>query len=163
MVIGEGAEPAGTSVEGDRPLSWRIPPYQPALLILLTTGCAAWAIYGHPAAGLRFILSVIGVLLFVLALLTLRMHFIVDDDGIAVRFVRAEQWIEWPEISSVRIVNGVRGAQTLRVERVDRSYVDVPPSLLMSARPITKPTAEAMLRATAAAVSARRTAPPREP
>ena len=103
------------------------------------------------------------MLLFVLALLTLRMHFIVDDDGIAVRFIRAEQWTEWPEISSVRIVNGVRGAQTLRVERVDRSYVDVPPSLLMSSRPVTKPTAEAMLRSAAAAVSARRTAPPREP
>ena len=161
MVSQAGAEPAGTSAEDAAPLSWRIPPYQPALFVLLTTGCAAWAIYGHPTVGLRLVLSILAILLFTLGMLTLRMHFVVDDEGISVRFLGSEKWTDWSEVRSVHVVSGVRGAQTIRVERIDDTHVDVPPSLLMSARPVTKPTAEAMLLVAVARVAARRPVPPR--
>lgn len=161
MVSEAGAPPAGQPAEGDRPLSWRIPPYQPAVFVLLTTGCAAWAIYGHPSSGSRLVLSFLAVVLFALGMLTLRMHFIVDDDGLSVRFLGSEKWTDWSDVRSVHVVDGVRGAQTIRIVRLDDTHVDVPPSLLMSARPVSKPRAEAMLRATAARVAARRPPPPR--
>lgn len=131
------------------------------MLFLLTTASAALVIYGHPVHLIALFAVVIAVGSFVLGVLALRMHLIVDEDGVAVRFVRHEVWTEWRDIEAVRVVNGVRGAQTVRIERVDRTFVNVPPSLLMPSRPVTKPTGEAILRAIAAQVEACRTAPAR--
>jgi hypothetical protein len=132
------------------------------MLLLLTTICAAVLLYGHPPALLGLALAVAALVSFAAAMFELRMHLIVDDYGVAVRYLGRESWILWHDIRTVRVVSGVRGAQTVRVERVDRSYVDVPPSLLMPGRPVTKPTAEALLRAVVAQVESRRSVAPRD-
>lgn len=143
-------EAGGARAEGSRaggsPAVWRIPPVQIALLILLACPCAALNLYGHPSGALRLLTLVAGAAALGAAVVAARMYLVVDGEGIAVRFLHREQWLPWSSVAHIGVVPGVRGAETVRVSRADRTYVDVPPSLLQPSRPVGKPVARALLR-----------------
>ena len=143
----------------DPPLIWRVPPYQPAVLLLLVCASAALNIYGHPAATVRIVTLALGIIAFGFAVVALRMHLIADDDGVAVRYLRREAWLPWPTVAEIEVVHGVRGASTMRVTRADGTFVDVPPSLLQPAKPTSKRTAEAQLENVVRQVRARQIQP----
>jgi hypothetical protein len=153
MVDPEVVRPAADTRE---PLSWRVPPYQPALLMLVVCGAAALNIYGHPSETVRILTLALGVLALGLAVAALRMYLQVDDEGVLVRYLLRPSWLPWPEIARVEVVSGVRGADTLRVVRHDGSYVDIPPSLLQPGRPTSKPRAFAQLTSIGNEIEARR-------
>lgn len=153
MVDPEVVRPA---VDTREPLYWRVPPYQPALLMLVVCGSAALNIYGHPSQTVRVVTLALGVLALGLAAAALRMYLQVDAEGVLVRYLLRPSWLPWSEIARVEVVSGVRGADTLRVVRHDGSYVDVPPSLLQPARPTSKPRAFAQLTSIGNEIEARR-------
>ncbi|MGN5633974.1 hypothetical protein [Streptomyces sp. AC154] len=138
------------------PSVWRIPPVQIALLILLACPCAAVNVYGHPSAVLRVVTLVVGAAAMVTAFVAVRMYLAVDDEGIAVRFMRREHWLPWSSVQQVDVVGGVRGSDTIRFVRADGTCVDVPPSLLQPSRPVGKPAAKRLLRDAARRIESRR-------
>lgn len=140
----------------DQPLAWRVPPYQPALLMLLVCGAAALNIYGHPSETARVLTLALGALALGLAVLALRMYLAVDSEGAVVRYLGRPAWLSWPEIARVEVVSNVRGSATVRFVRRDGSYVDVPPSLLQPATPMSKPRAAARLNGICNQIEARR-------
>ena len=140
-----GPAPRADQPRADQPPSWRVPPYQPALLMLLVCGAAALNIYGHPSETVRVLTLALGALAFGLAVVALRMYLAVDSDGAVVRYLGRPVWLEWSEVDRVEVVSGVRGSDTVRFVRHDGSYVDVPPSLLQPSTPMSKPRAAARL------------------
>jgi hypothetical protein len=149
----EVGEPA---LRTDQPMVWRVPPYQPALLMLLVCGAAALNIYGQPSETVRALTLVLGALALGLAVLGLRMHLAVDSDGVVVRYLRRPVWLPWPEVARVEVVSDVRGSDTVRFVRHNGSYVDVPPSLLQPSTPMSKPKAAARLNGICNQIEARR-------
>jgi hypothetical protein len=142
------------------PLVWRFPPSLAAAGFLVAAGCAAINLYGHPAAGTRALTLLVGVVALALAVALLRMAFVVDADGLAVRFLVHAAWIPWADVKAVGLAD-VRGNETLRIVRHDDTQVDVPPSLLQSVRPMAKNRASARLQGIAVRVRAQR--PGRDP
>lgn len=140
----------------DKPLSWQVPPYQPALLMLLVCAAAAFNIYGHPSQTVRVVTLAAGALALGLAVLAIRMYLSVDSEGVVVRYLLRPAWLPWSEIARVEVVSGVRGANTIRFVRNNGSYVDVPPSLLQPAKPTSKPRALAQLNSIGNQIEARR-------
>lgn len=122
----------------DSQLVWRIPAYQPAVLMLVLVGAAALNIYAHPSATVRISTLVIGLLCGGLAVAALRLQLVATEQGIAVRTLTGEQWTPWSELAELEVVPNVRGAPTVRLNRIDGSYVDVPPSLLQPSKPTAK-------------------------
>jgi hypothetical protein len=129
------AQPAG---EQDSQLVWRIPSYQPAVLMLILCAAAALNIYGHPSPVMRMTSLAIGLGCGGLAIAALRLQMVATDEGIAVRQLLGQQWTPWSQLAELEVVNNVRGAPTVRLNRVDGSYVDVPPSLLQPTKPTAK-------------------------
>ena len=127
-------------------LAFRFSPVQTALLILLACPCAAINLYAHPSAPFRGITIAIGLTALALAVLTYRMYLVVDDEGVALRYLRREQWLPWAQIDRVEIVTGVRGSETIRFTRRDGTHVDTPPSLLQPSKPTGRPAAARRLR-----------------
>jgi len=146
----------------DEPLSWRVPPYQPALLMLLVCAAAALNIYGHPSETTRFVTLLLGALALGLAVLALRMYLRVDHEGAVVRYLLRPVWLPWSEVARVEVVPDVRGSDSVRFVRQDGSYVDVPPSLLQPAKPMTKPRALARLNSIGNQIEALRAGRPRQ-
>ena len=138
---------------GSARLVWRFPPWQPALLFLIATACAALNLYGHPAVGARLATLAVGAVAVLVAVFLLRMALVVDQDGIAVRFLARVQWVPWAEVKAIGLAD-VRGNETVRVIRTDDRQVDVPPSLLQPVRPTSKPRASARLRFIVGQISA---------
>lgn len=126
-------------------LVWRFPPWQPAALFLVTAVIAAWNLYGHPSPGARVTTLAVGAVALLLAVALVRMVAVVDHDGIAVRFLLRVQWVAWSEVKAIGLAD-VRGNETVRIVRTDDTQVDMPPSLLQPARPMSKPKANARLR-----------------
>ena len=124
--------------------SWRVPPYQPAVLLLIVSGCAAVNLYGHPAGQVRFFTIAMGLAAAGLAVAWLRMYLYVDDEGLEVRFLRAASWVPWSSVERIEVATVV-GGMTVRLTRHDGTHVDVPPSLLHPSRPTSKPRALAQL------------------
>ena len=127
------------------PLVWRFPPAVPAVGFLVASACAAGNLYGHPSGQVRVATIVVGAVAVVLAVAALRMALVVDDDGIAVRYLGRARWVPWSDVKQVGLAD-VRGNETVRVVRMDDTQVDVPPSLLQPVRPTSKPKASARLR-----------------
>jgi len=117
---------------------WRIPSYQPALLMLVLVAAAALNIYAHPSATVRIPTLVIGLACGGLSLVALRLQMVATADGLSVRELRTEHWIAWPDLETVEVVNNVRGAPSLRLNLRSGAYVDVPPSLLQPTKPTSK-------------------------
>jgi hypothetical protein len=139
------------------PLVYRISPAQTALLILVSIPCLAANLYWHPSVAVRVVTLLIGLSALVLAFASRRMYLVVDDEGVAVRLLRHEQWLPWAEISSMEVVSGVRGSDTIRFHRTGGAYVDVPPSLLQPSRPTARIAARRRLQDTLRQIEARRT------
>ena len=140
------------------PLVWRFPPYQPALGFLIVSGCAAVNLYGHPEPSLRVFTLVVGVAALGLAIALLRMAFVVDSEGLAVRFLLRANWVPWADVKAVGRAD-VRGSETVRIVRLDDTFIDVPPSLLQPIRPMAKNRASARLRGIVQRVLAQRPGP----
>jgi hypothetical protein len=138
------------------PRSWRIPPAQTAILFLVVTACAALNIYGRPTGPVRIFTILLALAALAWAIVGMRMYMLVDDEGVAVRFVGRESWLPWPDIAGIDVVAGVRGAHTIRFTRMDGTHVDVPPSLLQPAKPTKKPVAVARLKSVVADLQMRR-------
>jgi len=119
-------------------LVWRIPSYQPALLMLALCAAAALNLYGHPPAVVRIPTLALGLLCGGLAVVALRLQLVATADGISVRELTRERWIPWSELADLEVVPNVRGAPTIRINQTDGNYVDVPPSLLQPSRPTPK-------------------------
>jgi hypothetical protein len=149
-------EVVGPAVAKDDPLSWRVPPYQPALLMLLVCAAAALNLYGHPSQTVRVVTLALGVLALGMAIAALRMYLVVDDEGVAVRYLLRPAWLPWQEIGRVEVVSDVRGADSIRLVRRDGTFTDVPPSLLQPSRPTSKPRALARLTSIGNQIEARR-------
>lgn len=126
-------------------LVWRIPSYQPALLMLLLCGAAALNIYGHPSGIVRIVTLLLGLLCGALAVAGLRLQMVADDDGLSVRKLIGEAWLPWQELAEVEVLADLRGAPTLRLICADGTYVDVPPSLLQPTTPTSKQRARGQL------------------
>ena len=143
-------------VESTGARSWRIPPAQTAILFLVVTACAALNIYWRPSGPVRIFTILVALAALAWAIVGMRMYLVVDDEGVAIRFVGRESWLPWPEITGIDVVSGVRGAHTIRFTRTDGTHVDVPPSLLQPAKPTKKPVAIARLKSVATELQLRR-------
>jgi PH (Pleckstrin Homology) domain-containing protein len=139
-------------------LVWRFPAYQPALAFVIATVCAAVNLYGHPPVSLRLLTSVLGVGALGVAIALLRMAFVVDSDGLAVRFLLRARWVPWAQVKDIGRAD-VRGSETLRIVRLDDTFEDVPPSLLQSVRPMAKNRASARLNGIVLRVQSQRPGP----
>ena len=122
----------------DPQLVWRIPSYQPATLMLVLVAAAALNIYTHPSAVVRIPTLAVGLACGGLAVAALRMQLVATEAGVSVRQLVGERWLPWSELDEVEVVPNVRGAPTVRLNRLDGSYVDVPPSLLQPTKPTAK-------------------------
>lgn len=120
------------------PLTWRIPPWQPALLFLIAAGCAAVNLYADPSVLVRVATIAVGVLAVVMAVPAARMYLVVDDEGIGVRRLRHERSVDWDEFDRVEVVQRGLDSVTLRITCRDGRYLDVPQSLVMPSRPTGK-------------------------
>ena len=138
-------------------LSWRVSPVVTALLILLACPCAAVNIYAHPSGTVRAVTLIFGIAALAAAFACARMYLVVDDEGVALRYLTREQWLPWSDIDRVEIVSGVRGSDTIRFVRRDGSHADTPPSLLQPAKPTRRPAARRMLQDALRRIEARRT------
>jgi hypothetical protein len=127
------------------PLIYRIGAGQTAVLIVVAAVCLVPALYLHPSAAVRVVLVVIALAALGLAAVGRWMYVVVDEEGVAVRYLGRERWLPWPEVARVEVVSGVRGSDTIRFSRSDGTSVDAPPSLLQPSRPMGKPAARRRL------------------
>ena len=127
------------------PLTWRIPPWQPALLFLIAAGCAAANAYVHVSVVIRIVTIVVGVAALAMGIAAARMYLVVDDEGIGVRRLWRERSLDWDDISRVSVVERGFDTLTLRIVSRDGRYVDVPQSLVMPSRPTGKSRVRAQL------------------
>jgi len=128
---------------------WRIPPWQPAALVLLATALGALDIYGRPSSILMIVAAFGAVASLVAAGLWLRYALVADEDGIWVRRVFATDLVEWRDVAEVAMTSAHRSGVTVRITRVDGTYVDVPPSLLLPTRPMTIPKVRSLIHGVA--------------
>ena len=127
------------------PLTWRIPPWQPALLFLIAAGCAAANAYVHVSVVVRIVTIVVGVAALATGIAAARMYLVVDDEGIGVRRLWRERSLDWDDISRVSVVERGFDTLTLRIVSRDGRYLDVPQSLVMPSRPTGKSRVRAQL------------------
>lgn len=132
-------------VTGPAPLTWRVPPWQPALLFLIAAASAALNLYAHPSLAVRLLTIAVAVIAAVMGVLAIRMYFVVDEEGIGVRRLLRERSVEWDEFDSVAVVHRAFDSVTLRIVCRDGRYLDVPQSLLMPSRPTGKVRVNAQL------------------
>jgi hypothetical protein len=127
------------------PLTWRVPPWQPALLFLLAAGCAAANLYAHPSVAIRVLTIGFGLAGVVMGILATRMYLVVDEDGIGVRRLLRERSVDWDEFDNVAVVYRAFDSVTLRITCRDGRYLDVPQSLVMPTKPTGKVRVQAQL------------------
>jgi hypothetical protein len=135
-------------------LTWRIPPWQPALLFLIASGSAAANLYAHPSVPVRILTILVGVGTAATGAVAARMYFVVDHEGIGVRRLWGERSVEWDEFDSIAVVHRAFDSVTLRITCRDGRYLDVPQSLVMPTRPTGKVRVHAQLEDVARRVNA---------
>lgn len=117
------------------PQEWRIPSWQPAALILLAAVLIAYDIYGSPGLGALLMTAVIAAAALVAAVFAMRYLLVADEDGIWVRTLFGQQLVEWTDIADIDVTH-VRGTtSTVRITKMNGTFVDVPPSLLQPTLP----------------------------
>jgi|SRR5919201_3765323 hypothetical protein len=127
------------------PLVLRIPPWQTALLFLITAVCAAVNLYSSPSFLIRGFTITIGLLAFGAAIASLRLYLVVDEEGIGVRSLLHEASVDWPDISEIEVVHSTYNRLGLRVVRSDGSFVTIPSSLVLPTKPSSIPRVNAQL------------------
>ncbi len=125
--------PPAPSVE--LPQEWRIPPWQPAALLLAVSALAALDIYGRPSTAVVVATGFLALVFLVGAVLATRYLLVADQTGIWVRNVLGEKVVPWYDLRDVDVIDSRRGASTVRIYRLDGTFVDVPPALLQPALP----------------------------
>ena len=83
--------------------------------------------------------------------MAMRFLLVADDDGIWVRRLFSEQLVEWPDLSTIDVVQVHANTPTLRITRVSGTHIDVPPTLVQP----TLPTGMKKARTLVAAVAQR--------
>jgi hypothetical protein len=117
------------------PLVWRVPSWQPTVIMLFVCGVVALNLYGSPNTLMRVATIGVGAVAFVSAIEGLRMYLVVDQDGIGFRGLFRTTNLEWPDISAITVRRSGFSGATLRILRADGSYADVPPSLVLPTKP----------------------------
>lgn len=117
------------------PQIWRVPPWQPAALILLATVLIALVLYGNFALGPNTMMIAVALAALTGAVLAIRFVLVADDDGIWIRRVFAVDLVEWPDLARIDVVHVHANTPTLRITRVSGTHVDVPPTLLQPSLP----------------------------
>ena len=139
------------SIEGTPvlPCEWRIPPWQPAALFLAVSALLALDIYGHPSLRVLIVTGFLAVVFLCLAVPAARYLLVADEDGVWVRGLLSERGMRWRELRDIDLVDGRRGAGTMRIYRVDGTFLDVPPSLLLPTLPTKIERARGVIRGVA--------------
>src|SRR6478735_318509 len=108
---------SGTPIEPlpELPLVWRIPPWQPAALILLATVLFAFDLYGDLGLGALVMTLAIAAAALVGAVFAIRLSLVADDDGIWVRRFFRERLVAWSEVADVRATLVSRNTMTIRI------------------------------------------------
>jgi len=117
------------------PLVWRVPAWQPTVLMLFVCGVVALNLYLSPNTLVRIVTIGLGALAFVAAIEGLRMYLVADQYGIGFRGLLRTHNIDWSDIQSISDRRSGFNGPTLRITRTDGSYADVPPSLMLPTKP----------------------------
>jgi hypothetical protein len=117
------------------PLVWRIPPWQPAGLILLATILLAIDLYGDLSVGALIMTAAIAAAALVVAAFAIRLALVADDYGIWVRRLFKVRIVPWRDVASVGATPVSRNNLTVRIGLREGGFVDVPPSLLLPTLP----------------------------
>jgi hypothetical protein len=132
---------------------WRIPPWQPAALIVLATVLIAIDIYGRPSPGLMLMAGFVAAAALVAAGCAVRYLLVADEDGIWVRRVFTQELVEWHDVAHIEMTTAHRNGMTVRITRVSGAYVDVPPSLLLPTLPMNMRKVRSIVHGTATYLS----------
>ncbi len=135
------------------PLVWRIPPWQPAGLILLATVLLALDLYGDLGLGALLMTAVIAGAALLGAVFAIRLSLVADDDGIWVRRFFRERLVAWSEVAEVRATLVSRNTMTIRISLRQGGHVDVPPALLLPTLPTKVHNAQAVVHQAALKLS----------
>lgn len=136
------------------PLVWRIPPWQPAALILTASVLLALVIYGHFSPGPTLMMVVVAVAAVISAGIAIRLLFVADEDGLWIRRSWSQELVEWHDVATIEMVAVHGNTVTVRITRRNGSHADVPATLLMP----TLPTGIVTVRSRVHAVAVRLTA-----
>ena len=117
------------------PLVWRVPAWQPAVMMLFACGVVALNLYSSPNTLVRVVTIGLGALAFVSAIEGLRMYLVADQYGIGFRGLLRTHSIDWSDVQSITVRRRGFNGPTLRITRTDGSYADVPPSLMLPTKP----------------------------
>lgn len=117
------------------PLVWRVPSWQPTVMMLFVCGVVALNLYASPNTLLRVVTIGVGAVVFGSAIEGLRMYLVVDQDGIGFRGLFRTHNVEWSDVSAITVRRSGFSGATLRITRADGSYADVPPSLVLPTKP----------------------------
>lgn len=143
-----------SSVRGSQlPQEWRIPPWQPAVLMLVATGLLALDLYASLSPGALIMTAIIAAAALVGAVLAIRYVLVADDDGIWVRHIIRTDLVEWADVAEVEMAVGRRNSTTIRITRRAGGHVDVPPSLLLPTLPTKMARVRSIMHGTATQLS----------
>ena len=117
------------------PLVWRVPSWQPTVIMLFVCGSLPSTYTASPSTLMRVATIGVGAVAFVSAIEGLRMYLVVDQDGIGFRGLFRTHNVEWPDVSAITVRRSGFSGATLRITRADGSYADVPPSLVLPTKP----------------------------
>jgi hypothetical protein len=117
------------------PLVWRVPAWQPTVMMLFVCGVIALNLYLSPNTLVRIVTIGLGALAFIAAIEGLRMYLVADRYGIGFRGLLRTHNIDWSDIQSISVRRRGFNGPTLRITRTDGSYADVPPSLMLPTKP----------------------------
>lgn len=118
------------------PHVWRIPPWQPAALIVLATVLIAVDMYGRPSPGPMLMAGFVAAAALVAATFAIRYLLVTDADGIWVRRLFTQELVEWHDVAQIEMTTAHRNGMTVRITRGSGTHVDVPPSLLLPTLPM---------------------------
>jgi hypothetical protein len=117
------------------PLVWRVPSWQPTVMMLIVCAVVALNLYASPNTLVRVVTIGVGAVVFGSAIEGLRMYLVVDQDGIGFRGLFRTHNVEWSDVSAITVRRSGFSGATLRITRADGSYADVPPSLVLPTKP----------------------------
>jgi hypothetical protein len=117
------------------PLVWRVPAWQPTVMMLFVCGVVALNLYLSPNTLVRIVTIGLGALAFIAAIEGLRMYLVADRYGIGFRGLLRTHNIDWSDVQSITVRRRGFNGPTLRITRADGSYADVPPSLMLPTKP----------------------------
>ena len=118
-------------------------------MMLFVCGVVALNLYASPNTLVRVITIALGAVAFVSAIEGLRMYLVVDQEGVGFRGLFRTHNFDWSDISDISVRRTGFNGPTLRISRPDRTYADVPPSLLLPTKPTGTPKTLAQLGNTA--------------